>query len=103
MGRSDIYLKLEVFKKVYGVAVLIIAVVCFQSPLAIAGTGLITTWIGWLVNAYPNKRLIEYSYKEQFFDVFPVMVMTIIMFFIYVIKFYSLTEFWRNIAICIFI
>lgn len=79
MGRSDIFLKLEIIKKIYGIIILIVAVFCFDSPLAIAGTGLVTTWIGWFVNAYPNKKLIGYSFTEQITDLAPSMVMALIM------------------------
>lgn len=79
MGRSDIFLKLEIIKKTYGILVLAIAVFCFDSPLAIALTGLITTWIGWFVNSSPNKKLINYSYKEQIIDLVPSMIMSLIM------------------------
>lgn len=77
MGRSDLFLKLEIIKKSYGIVVLAIAVFCFDSPLAIAATGLITTWISWFVNAFPNKKLIGYSYKEQIFDLFPILFMAL--------------------------
>lgn len=79
MGRSDIFLKLELIKKAYALVVLVIAVVCFDSPLAIAGTGVVTTWISWFVNAYPNKKLINYTYKEQFFDIVPSFALTLVM------------------------
>lgn len=79
MGRSDLFLKLEIMKKTYGIAVLAIAVYCFDSPLAIAMTGLITTWIGWFVNAYPNKKLVSYSYFEQIADILPNLVMSLLM------------------------
>lgn len=77
MGRSDLFLKLEIIKKGYGIVVLAIAVFCFDSPLAIAATGLFTTWIGWFVNAFPNKKLIGYSYKDQIFDIFPILFMSL--------------------------
>lgn len=79
MGRSDIFLKLEIIKKTYGIVILSIAVFCFDSPLAIAATGLVTTWIGWFVNAFPNKKLLNYSYLEQIKDVLPSMVMALVM------------------------
>lgn len=79
MGRSDLFLKLEIIKKTYGIVALVIAVVCFDSPLAIAMTGLITTWIGWFVNSWPNKKLVGYSVKEQMADLLPSMIMSIIM------------------------
>lgn len=80
IGRSDIFLKLEVIKKSYNIIVLIIVVYCFDSPLAIAMSGIITTWIGWYVNSFPNKKLIKYSYLEQIIDVIPSIIMAGIMF-----------------------
>ena len=79
MGRSDLFLKLEIIKKTYGIVVLAIAVFCFDSPIAIAMTGFITTWIGWFVNSYPNKKLVSYSYLEQIMDIIPSLLMALIM------------------------
>lgn len=79
IGRSDIFLKLEIIKKTYGLIILAIAVFCFDSPLAIAATGLITTWIGWFVNAYPNVKLIKYTYWEQISDLLPAIVLSLLM------------------------
>lgn len=79
MGRSDLFLKLEIIKKTYGIIALGIAVVCFDSPLAIAMTGFITTWISWFVNSWPNKKLLGYSMKEQMVDLVPSMIMSILM------------------------
>lgn len=81
MGRSDLFLKLEVIKKSYGLVALIIAVVCFDSPLAIALTGTITTLIGCFVNAGPNKKLLGYSYLQQMVDIMPSFFISIVMFF----------------------
>ena len=79
MGRSDIFLKLEIIKKSYGLVLLTIAVFCFDSPLAIASTGLITTIISCFVNSHPNKKLIDYSYFEQMKDLLPSMIMAVVM------------------------
>ncbi len=80
MGRSDIFLKLEIIKKSYGITALIIAVVCFDSPIAIAMTGVFTAGIGFLVNASPNKKLIGYSYFEQIKDILPSLLAALVMF-----------------------
>ncbi|MBR4833499.1 MAG: lipopolysaccharide biosynthesis protein [Thermoguttaceae bacterium] len=80
MGRSDVFLILEIIKKTYGLVVLAIAVFYFDSPLAIAGTGLVTTWISWFVNARPNKNLLGYSYWEQVKDLTPSMFLSLAMF-----------------------
>jgi len=71
MGRSDIFLKLEIIKKSIGMAVLIAALVLFDSPIAIALTGAVTTFTSCFINAYPNKKLIGYSYFEQMRDILP--------------------------------
>lgn len=79
-GRSDIFLKLEIIKKTYGVIALMIALMCFDSPLVIAATGLITTFISCFVNAFPNKKLIDYSFREQAKDLLPSLFAATVMF-----------------------
>ncbi len=79
VGRSDIFLKLEIIKKTIGVTALVIAVFCFNSPIAIAMTGVVTTFISCFINAYPNKKLIGYSYFEQMKDLLPAMLITVLM------------------------
>lgn len=82
MGRSDIFLRLEIIKKCYGAVALVIVVVCFDSPIAIAMTSIITTVISCFVNAYPNKKLIGYSYFEQFKDIFPSLALSVVMYLV---------------------
>lgn len=79
MGRSDIFLKLELIKKGIGLVSLVIVVACFDSPIAIAMTGVFTTVTSSFINAYPNKKLIGYSYYEQMKDILPSMVASIAM------------------------
>lgn len=79
IGRSDLFLKLEIIKKSYGLFALIIAVVFFESPIAIAMTAVITGMLGFFVNAAPNKKLIGYSYFEQVRDILPSFLASIIM------------------------
>lgn len=79
MGRSDIYLKLEIIKKTYGLVAVTIAVVCFDSPMAIALSGVVTTMLSFFVNAAPNKRLIGYSYAEQMRDILPYFAASLVM------------------------
>lgn len=71
VGRSDVFLKLEVIKKALGITALTVAVVFFDSPIAIAMTGIVTGLISFFVNASPNKKLINYSYLEQVRDILP--------------------------------
>ena len=82
MGRSDIFLKLEVIKKAIGLVFLAIAAIFFNSPIAIAITGMISTIINCFVNAYPNKKLIGYSYADQIKDITPSVLASMAMFFL---------------------
>ena len=79
MGRSDIFLKLEIIKKSIGISALVIAVFCFDSPIAIAMTGAFTTLTSSFINAYPNKKLIGYSYFEQMKDILPSFIAAVVM------------------------
>jgi len=78
-GRSDIYLKLEIIKKGYGLVVLFITVFFFSSPLAIAMGGPVTTLLSCFVNASPNKKLLNYSYFEQMKDIIPNLLTALLM------------------------
>lgn len=79
IGRSDIYLKLEIIKKAYGLVALIIALAFFDSPIAIAMTGIVTTIISFFVNAYPNQKHLNYTYLEQAKDIFPSFAISLVM------------------------
>ena len=79
MGRSDWFLKLEIIKKIYGFALLAAAVIFFDSPMAVAMTGVVNAGISWYVNAYPNKRLIGYSFWEQVKDLMPTLLIALAM------------------------
>ena len=76
MGRSDIFLRLEIIKKIIGISALAVAVFCFDSPIAIALTGVFTTLISCFINAYPSKKLMGYSYAEQMKDLLPSLLVT---------------------------
>ncbi len=79
LGRSDIFLKLEIIKKIIGIILLCLAVFCFDSPIVIAMTGVITTFTSSFINAYPNRKLINYSYSEQIKDVIPNILLSLFM------------------------
>lgn len=79
LGRSDIYLKLEIIKKFIGVVSLIFVVLMFDSPVAIALTGAFTAIISMFINAFPNRKLLNYGFLEQIKDVLPSMVLSLVM------------------------
>lgn len=77
IGRSDVVLKLEFIKKPVYVILLVVGVLI--SPLAIAMTMVIYSIYSSIANARPLSRLVAYSYKEQFQDIWQSFIMTIIM------------------------
>lgn len=80
LGRSDLFLKLEIIKKICGILTLIVAILYYDSPIAIAVAGAITSFISCLVNALPNKKLINYSYMQQLKDTLPSFFMALLMY-----------------------
>lgn len=77
VGRSDIYLKLEIIKKALGVISLIITVPMGIMPMMVGSC--IVSIPSALINAYPNKNLLNYGYLEQIRDLLPIMFTTSIM------------------------
>jgi len=77
MGRSDIFLRLEIIKKIMGLIVLGVSLPF--GVYAIALGGIFSGLIGTFINAYPNKELLNYSYKEQWLDIMPSVLISLVM------------------------
>lgn len=68
-GRSDIFLRLEIIKKIIGLSVLFITMNI--SVMAMAYSLLFTSVASQIINSWPNKKLMNYSYLEQLKDILP--------------------------------
>lgn len=77
MGRSDIVLKLNAVLQISTIIILIISVRFGPIWIAVGMVG--ARVIGQLINALPNRRLLGYSYSEQFRDILPSVVISLIM------------------------
>ncbi|MDO5399108.1 MAG: lipopolysaccharide biosynthesis protein, partial [bacterium] len=77
MGRSDLYLKLEIIKKVTGIAILL-AVMNF-GVMAIGYSLLVYSVFAQIVNSWPNRELLNYSYKDQLKDIVPFIILSLVM------------------------
>lgn len=71
MGRSDLFLKLELIKKAYGLANILIMAFVFQDVYLMVASYVLTGVVSTFVNAWPNKKVIGYSYLEQIRDICP--------------------------------
>lgn len=77
MGRSDLFLKLEIIKKIVGLCALFATM--WISPIALATSMIVTTVISGFINAFPNRKLLGYNYKEQILDMLPTLLLTVVM------------------------
>lgn len=69
LGKSGIFLKLEIIKKTLELLFLFLVMRISVMAIAINMTILATLFI--FVNSYPNKKLLNYSLKEQISDIAP--------------------------------
>lgn len=77
MGRSDLFLKLETIKKVIGLIVLLGTM--WFGVMAMAYSLLFTSITSQIINSWPNKKLLDYSYPEQIRDILPGILLAVVM------------------------
>ena len=82
IGRSDIFLKIGLIKKVMGIFTLVFAILLFDGPIAIGMASLFSAPATILINVHPNKKLIDYGLAEQMKDVAPSFVLGALMGFV---------------------
>lgn len=72
MGRSDIFLKIEIIKKIVSLTILAISLPFGIYAIAMGGAvrGILSTFI----NAFPNRKLLNYEIREQLKDILPSML-----------------------------
>ena len=69
MGHSDVFLKLEIVKKILETTVLLITVRYGVLAMALGELG--CSIASQLINAWPNRKLLDYSYWRQLWDMLP--------------------------------
>ena len=77
MGRSDYFLKLEIAKKVIGMLLLLLTMRI--SVMAMAYSLLVSMVTSMVINSWPNKKLLKYSFIEQIIDILPNIFIAILM------------------------
>ena len=86
MGRSDIYLRMEIIKKTLYFAILAVFMFISRDPHILAISGFFTTAVAIIVNSIPNRRLINYKFKDQVWDIcvnlIPATIMCVAVYFI---------------------
>lgn len=77
LGRTDMFLKLEIAKKCVGLVLLIVSVRI--SVEAMAYSLLISSVCSQIINAWPNRKLLGYSYTQQIRDILPNIALSVFM------------------------
>ena len=91
MGRSDLFLILEILKKVVGLTAILSTM--WISVMAMAYSMIFTSVICQIINAWPNKKLLGYSYLNQVADMLPQIGMSLAMgAVVYVVGLFGLND-----------
>lgn len=75
MGRSDFFLKLEIIKKVMGLALLLFTMRI--SVMAMAYSLIVSGILSQIINSWPNWKLLNYNYFEQLRDILPSIIIAV--------------------------
>ena len=91
MGRSDIFLKLEIVKKIVGIGLLVSSM--WFGVMAMAYSLLVVSVLSQIINSWPNKKLLNYGYLEQLKDILPGIALAVGMgFCVYMIQWLGLAD-----------
>lgn len=71
IGRSDITLIMEILKKSIYFVIVAAFVLFSDSPVMLAFSTVLCTVVALLINTFPNRKLIGYSYRYQLTDILP--------------------------------
>lgn len=77
MGRSDLFLRLEIIKKIMGMTILISTM--WFGVTAMAYSLLLSGVLSQIINSWPNWKLLDYGYLEQLKDIVPGIILAVIM------------------------
>lgn len=77
MGRSDLFLKLEILKKIVGLVAILSTM--WISVEAMAYSLFATSILSQIINSFPNKKLLKYGYRSQLMDMMPQIVLSLLM------------------------
>lgn len=76
IGRSDLFLKLEVTKVIVGLSIMLFTAFGLRNLYAIVVGYMVNGIICTFINAAPNKKVINYSYAEQMRDILPAFLLS---------------------------
>ncbi|MBE6291944.1 MAG: lipopolysaccharide biosynthesis protein [Bacteroidales bacterium] len=96
-GRSDYFLRLEVIKKILGVAIL-----CVTIPLGLVAMcyGHVIFYVVCLgINTYYTKKIIDYGFLDQMKDLLHILVHSLVMYGIVLAIVYVMPTLWSQLLV----
>ena len=97
LNRTDLFLRLEIIKKIYGIVILV-----FTLPFGLvffcAGR-IVSSYISLFVNTYYNKDLIDYGFLQQLTDLLPALLLSFVTFAISLGCTYVFDDSWVQLII----
>ena len=73
LGRSDLFLKLEIVKKIVGLTILLCTM--RHGVMAMAYSLLLSSMLSQIINSWPNRKLLRYHYLNQLADILPALLL----------------------------
>lgn len=73
LGRSDLFLKLEIVKKIVGLTILLCTM--WHGVMAMAYSLLLSSVLSQIINSWPNRKLLRYHYLNQLADILPALLL----------------------------
>lgn len=77
VGKSDMFLKLEIIKKALSLVVLVIGI--SYGAVALIALKAVADFLCTFINAWPNKKILHYSIWEQWRDIMSSVVISLLM------------------------
>lgn len=77
VGRSDIFLKLEIIKKIIGFTIMVVSIPFGLYVMMIGNC--FSAVVSSILNASPNRKLLNYGYREQIKDILPALLLSLFM------------------------
>lgn len=97
LGRSDWFLRLEIIKKIVDLVAILSTMWFGVLPLALSEIA--TTILSQIINAWPNKKLLNYRYLDQLKDILPGILLALFMgACVYCVQFLHLND-WLTLLI----
>ncbi len=96
-GRSDLFLRLEIIKKTFG-----ILIICISLPFGIVALcwgGVVSSIISLIINTYYTGKLINVGFVRQMLDLVPILIISVAMVLLAVLPVIFISNTWAQLIL----